>query len=98
MIVWCFHMSMGAPPSSRILLDGPYPVAGVILLVEVPEERRWQPFDEVVAEKGRFADRHTFLQTIEPTSYRFRVALPASGSAGYDYQPSGSSTITVHVS
>jgi hypothetical protein len=70
----------------------------VTLLVEVREGRRWQPFDEVVALKGRFAYRYTFLRTTQPTSYRFRVALPASGSAGYAYDPGGSNAITVHVS
>jgi hypothetical protein len=79
------------------LPDGPYPADGVTLLVEVRAGRRWQPFDEVVAEKGRFAYRYTFLRTTRPTSYRFRVALPASGSAGYDYQPGASNQITVRV-
>ena len=65
---------------------GPYPADGVALLVEVREGSRWQPFDEVVAVDGRFAYRYTFLRTTEPTSYRFRVALPASGSSGYDYR------------
>jgi hypothetical protein len=79
------------------LLDGPFPTDGVTLLIEVREGRRWQPFDQVVAVKGRFAYRYTFLRTTSPTSYRFRVALPASGSSGYDYQPGGSNAITVHV-
>ena len=80
------------------LLDGPFPKGGVTLLVEVREGRRWQPFDEIVAERGRFAYRYTFLRTTEPTSYRFRVALPASGSVGYDYTPGGSNSVAVHVS
>lgn len=78
--------------------DGPYPSSGVTLLVEVKEGRRWQPFDQVVAERGRFTYRYTFLRTSEPTTYMFRVALPAGGSAGYDYQPGGSNAIAVHVS
>ena len=80
------------------LLDGPFPAPGVTLLVEVREGRRWQPFDEIVAEHGRFAYRYTFLRTTEPTRYRFRVALPASGSVGYDYEPGGSNPVAVHVS
>ena len=78
---------------------GPYPPGGVTLLVEVKEGRRWLPFDEIVARKGRFTYRYTFLRTTQPTSYRFRVALPANGAGGYDYRPGGgSNTITVHVS
>jgi hypothetical protein len=76
---------------------GPYPRGGVTLLVEVREGRRWQPFDEIVARGGWFAYRYTFLRTTEPTSYRFRVALPANGAGGYDYVPAGSNAITVHV-
>lgn len=77
---------------------GPYPASGVSLLVEVYEGHRWQPFDEIVSTNGRFAYRYTFLRTTSPTSYRFRVALPASGSLGYEYLPGASNTITIHVS
>jgi hypothetical protein len=73
------------------ITGGPYPSDGVTLLVEVKDGRRWQPFDEVVAHKGRFRYRYTFLRTSSPTTYRFRVALPASGSAGYPYYHSAAS-------
>jgi hypothetical protein len=76
---------------------GPYPAGGVTLLVEVKEGARWQPFDEIVAAHGRFAYRYTFLRTTEPTSYRFRVALPANGAGGYRYTPGGSNSVTVRV-
>jgi hypothetical protein len=77
---------------------GPYPPGGVTLLVEVKEGRRWQPFDEIVARGGRFTYRYTFLRTTQPTSYRFRVALPASGSSGYEYRAGGGSNwVSVHV-
>jgi hypothetical protein len=76
---------------------GPYPAGGVTLLVEVREGRRWQPFDEIIARDGSFGYRYTFLRTTEPTNYKFRVALPANGADGYDYDPAGSNTITVHV-
>jgi len=79
------------------ITGGPYPSDGVTLLVEVKDGRRWQPFDEVVAHKGRFRYRYTFLRTSSPTTYRFRVSLPASGSAGYAYSPSGSNEVSVHV-
>jgi hypothetical protein len=76
---------------------GPYPAGGVTLLVEVREGRRWQPFDEIVALRGLFTYRYTFLRTTRPTSYRFRVTLPANGAGGYPYTPGGSNTVTVHV-
>jgi hypothetical protein len=76
---------------------GPYPQGGVTLLVEVKEGRRWQPFDEIVARNGRFTYRYTFLRTTQPTSYRFRVCLPANGAGGYSYRPGGSNTVSVHV-
>jgi hypothetical protein len=79
------------------VLGGPYPPGGVTLLVEVREGRRWQPFDQIVARGGRFAYRYTFLRTTRPTNYRLRVALPANGAGGYDYQPGASNPITVHV-
>lgn len=76
---------------------GPYPAGGVTLLVEVKEGSRWQPFDEILAPHGRFAYRYTFLRTTQPTSYRFRVALPAHGAGGYDYSPAGSNPVLVSV-
>jgi hypothetical protein len=80
------------------ITGGPYPSDGVTLLVEVKDGHRWQPFDEVVAHKGRFRYRYTFLRTSSPTTYRFRVALPASGSAGYPYYHSAASNeISVYV-
>lgn len=75
----------------------PYPAGGVTLLVEVKERAHWQPFDEIAASKGFFIYRYTFLRTTQPTSYHFRVALPANGAGGYDYTPGGSNTVTVHV-
>jgi hypothetical protein len=78
--------------------SGPYPRHGVTLLVEVREGDRWQPFDEVVAIRGRATYKYTFLRTTAPTDYQFRVALPANGAAGYDYYPGASNAVTVHVS
>lgn len=76
---------------------GPYPPGGVTLLIEVREGDRWQPFDQIVAPAGRFRYRYTFLRTTEPTTYEFRVALPANGAGGYDYDPGASNTVAVHV-
>jgi predicted outer membrane repeat protein len=76
---------------------GPYPRQGVTLDVEVQEGRSWRIFDQVVARKGRFRYSYRFHATGEPTTYTFRVALPASGSGGYPYTPGASNSINVHV-
>lgn len=77
---------------------GPFPHQGVTLDVEVREGRHWRIFDQTVAgRKGRFHYSYRFHATTEPTTYRFRVALPDSGSGGYPYTPGGSNTVNVHV-
>jgi hypothetical protein len=76
---------------------GPYPPGGVTLLVEVKEGRRWQPFDQIVARHGNFKYRYTFLRTTGPTTYTFRIALPANGAGGYDYRVGASNTVNVRV-
>jgi hypothetical protein len=78
---------------------GPYPRQGVTLDVEVREGRGWKIFDQVVANrKGKFRYGYRFHATNESTTYRFRVALPDSGSGSYPYTPSGASnTVQVHV-
>ena len=80
------------------IAGGPYPSQGVTLDVEVQEGRRWRIFDQVVANrKGQFHYSYRFHATVEATTYRFRVALPASGSGGYPYTPGASNTVDVHV-
>ena len=80
------------------IAGGPYPSQGVTLDVEVQEGRRWRIFDQVVASrKGQFHYSYRFHATVEATTYRFRVALPASGSGGYPYTPGASNTVDVHV-
>jgi hypothetical protein len=78
---------------------GPYPQQGVTLDVEVQEGRGWKIFDQVVTNrKGKFRYRYRFHATNESTTYRFRVALPDSGSGSYPYTPSGASnTVKVQV-
>ena len=81
-----------------MIAGGPYPSQGVTLDVEVQEGRRWRIFDQVVANrKGQFHYSYRFHATVEATTYRFRVALPASGSGGYPYTPGASNTVAVHV-
>ena len=80
------------------IAGGPYPAQGVTLDVEVQEGRRWRIFDQVVANrKGQFHYSYRFHATVEATTYKFRVALPASGSGGYPYTPGASNTVDVHV-
>ena len=80
------------------IAGGPYPSQGVTLDVEVQEGRRWRIFDQVVANrKGQFHYSYRFHATVEATTYKFRVALPASGSGDYPYTPGASNTVDVHV-
>jgi hypothetical protein len=77
---------------------GPYPPQGVTLEVEVQEGRLWRVFDQVVANrKGQFHYSYRFHETIQPTTYTFRVALPDSGSGGYPYVPAASNTVGIHI-
>lgn len=76
----------------------PFPRRGVTLDVEVQEGRRWMIFDQLVASSnGRFHYSYRFHATTEPTTYKFRVALPDNGSVGYPYAPGASNTVEVHV-
>jgi hypothetical protein len=79
------------------IAGGPYPAAGLTLLVEVKVGRRWETFDQLVTHNGRFAYEYTFLRTTATTTYAFRVALPVSGAQGYEYLPASSPTIDVTV-
>ena len=79
------------------VLGGPYPAGGLTLLVQVRVGGRWQTFDQLQTRDGRFAYRYTFLRTTLTTTYAFRIALPPSGAAGYDYLPASSRTVNVQV-
>ncbi len=80
------------------IAGGPLPAQGVTLDVEVRQGRHWRIFDQVVATRtGRFHYIYRFHATNEPTTYKFRVALPANGSQGYPYTPGPSNTVAIHV-
>ena len=80
------------------IVGGPYPREGVTFDVEVQEGRRWRIFDQLVTRNnGRFRYSYRFHATTEPTTYRFRVVLPDTGSAGYSYRPGASNVVAVHV-
>jgi hypothetical protein len=80
------------------IAGGPIPASGVTLDVEVQEGRRWRIFDQTVTGRtGRFHYSYRFHATTEPTTYKFRVALPDTGSVGYPYAAGASNTVNVHV-
>jgi hypothetical protein len=76
---------------------GPYPRDGLTLLVQVKAGRRWQTFDQLLTHNGSFEYAYTFRRTTRTTTYPFRIALPASGAAGYHYLSAASRTIKVKV-
>lgn len=77
---------------------GPYPAAGIPLQMQVREGTRWQTFDEIaVVRDGRIGYRYTFRRTNQPTTYRFRLALPSGGAVGYPYASGASNTVRVYV-
>jgi hypothetical protein len=81
-----------------VISGGPIPAGGVALNLEVQEGRRWKIFEQIGTDrKGRFHFNYRFHSTSEPTVYRFRVALPKVGSAGYDYAPGASNKVAIHV-
>ncbi len=77
----------------------PFPPDGIALAVQVKEGRRWQTFDEVVLrhEGTRLIYHYRFLRTAAPTTYTFRLALPAKGSGYYPFSYGTSNVVNVHV-
>lgn|GEM_PF-5597334 len=81
------------------VLGAPFPPQGIALAVQVKEGRRWQTFDEVVFhhEGTRRIYSYRFLRTVVPTTYTFRLALPAKGSGGYPFSFGTSNAVNVRV-
>ncbi len=83
--------------SGRIL-GGPFPEQGVTLDTEVKINKRWILFDQLIARRGGdFGYSYRFLRTTRPTTYSFRVALPATGSGEYPYASGSSNVVSVRV-
>jgi hypothetical protein len=83
---------------SGTITGGPYPRQGITLDMEVREGRHWRIFDQTTANrKGQFRYRYRFHATAKPTTYTFRVAVPNTGSKGYDYNPGASNPIKIRV-
>lgn len=81
------------------VLGAPFPPQGIALALQVKEGQRWQTFDEVVLEhEGEYRIyRYQFRRTDVPTTYTFRLALPARGSGDYPFSFGASNAVTVHV-
>ena len=72
---------------------------GLPVQIEYREGSKWMVYTDVLASatNGRFRYRYTFERTTESITYTFRVAIPATGVAGYPYQPTASPARSVHV-
>jgi hypothetical protein len=81
------------------VLGAPFPPQGIALAVQVKEGRRWQTFDEVVLhhEGTSLIYSYRFMRTASPTTYTFRLALPAKGSGDYPFSFGTSNEVNVHV-
>ncbi len=83
--------------SGRIL-GGPFPEQGVTLDTEVEINKRWLLFAQlIVRREGDFGYFYRFRRTTRPTTYTFRVGLPATGSGEYPYASGSSNTASVRV-
>ena len=78
---------------------GAEPPGGLPLELEYLEGTRWMIYDVVHTDPadGRYVYRYTFRRTTQSITYTFRFAIPASGVAGYPYQPAVSAARSVHV-
>lgn len=84
--------------SGRVL-GGYIERGGLPLEVEYREGRRWMIYTEILANAatGHFRWRYTFARTTRSIDYTFRVVIPATGIAGYPYQPTASAPRSIHV-
>ncbi len=80
-------------------LGAPFPPGGITLVTQVKEGSRWQTFDELPLKKEGTSRvfKYTFAKTFHPTTYTFRLALPATGSGGYPFAFGASNTVNVRV-
>jgi hypothetical protein len=84
--------------SGRVL-GGYIERGGLPLEIEYREGRHWTIYTEILANAttGRFRWRYTFERTTQSINYTFRVVIPATGVAGYPYQPTASRPRSIHV-
>ena len=81
------------------MIGAPLPPEGITLDTQVKEGSRWKTFDEIVlkSEGTSRVYEYRFAKTFMPTTYTFRLALPATGSGGYPFAFGASNTVNVHV-
>jgi hypothetical protein len=81
------------------VLGGPFPPQGITLDPQVHVEGRWKIFDQVVVshEGTSLIYEYLFTRTHRPTTYLFRMAMPATGSNEYPYTTGTSNVVKVHV-
>jgi hypothetical protein len=81
------------------VLGAPFPPQGITLVEQVKEGAKWQTFDELVLHHEGTGPiyAYRFLRTFRPTTYTFRLALPATGSGDYPYAVGASNAVSVHV-
>lgn len=81
------------------VFGGYIPRSGLALNVEYRDGNRWREFDRTRARgnDGAFVYRYTFRRTTIPIIYKFRVAIPGAGVAGYPYEAAASRSRSVRV-
>jgi hypothetical protein len=81
------------------VLGGPFPSQGITLDTQVHVEGHWKIFDQVVVHREGISlvYKYRFLRTYWPTTYPFRLAMPATGSNDYPYTSGTSNVVKVHV-
>lgn len=81
------------------VLGGPFPPQGITLDTQVKLGGKWKTFDETVLYKEGTSRlyKYEFRKTYQPTTYPFRLAMPATGSGDYPYTSGTSNVVKVHV-
>jgi len=81
------------------VLGGPFPSQGITLDTQVHVEGDWKIFDQVVVhhEGTSLVYKYRFLRTRSPTTYPFRLSMPATGSNDYPYTSGTSNVVKVRV-
>jgi hypothetical protein len=81
------------------VLGGPFPSQGITLDTQVYTEGKWMTFDETILlrEGTTRLYKYTFRRTYRPTTYPFRLRLPATGSGDYPYTSGTSNVVKIRV-
>jgi hypothetical protein len=81
------------------VLGGPFPSQGITLDTQVKTEGRWQIFGQaIVPREGTILIyKYRFHNTYTPTTYPFRLTMPATGSRDYPYVSGTSNIVKVRV-